>query len=45
MRARAVGEHEPIGDPACFAVLRLSELARERVKVLLSGEGSDELRW
>jgi asparagine synthase (glutamine-hydrolysing) len=34
---------EPIGDPACFAVLRLCELARDQVKVLLSGEGSDEL--
>jgi len=34
---------EPIGDPACFAVLRVCELAREHVKVLLSGEGSDEL--
>jgi asparagine synthase (glutamine-hydrolysing) len=34
---------EPIGDPACFAVLRLCELARGHVKVLLSGEGSDEL--
>jgi len=34
---------EPIGDPACFAVLRICELARQHVKVLLSGEGSDEL--
>lgn len=34
---------EPIGDPACFAVLRLCEMARQHVKVLLSGEGSDEL--
>lgn len=34
---------EPIGDPACFAVLLLCELARNHVKVLLSGEGSDEL--
>ncbi len=34
---------EPVGDPACFAVLRLCEMAREHVKVLLSGEGSDEL--
>jgi asparagine synthase (glutamine-hydrolysing) len=34
---------EPIGDPACFAVLRVCELAREHVKVLLSGEGSDEI--
>jgi len=34
---------EPIGDPACFAVLRVCEFARDHVKVLLSGEGSDEL--
>ena len=34
---------EPIGDPACFALLRLCEFARSHVKVLLSGEGSDEI--
>jgi asparagine synthase (glutamine-hydrolysing) len=34
---------EPIGDPAAFAVLRICELARSHVKVLLSGEGADEL--
>lgn len=34
---------EPIGDPACFAILRLCEYARGHVKVLLSGEGSDEI--
>ena len=34
---------EPVGDPACFAVLKVCELARGHVKVLLSGEGSDEL--
>ena len=34
---------EPVGDPAAFAVLRICELARNHVKVLLSGEGSDEL--
>jgi asparagine synthase (glutamine-hydrolysing) len=34
---------EPISDPACFAVLSICELARSEVKVLLSGEGSDEL--
>ena len=34
---------EPIGDPACFAMLRLCEYARGHVKVLLSGEGSDEI--
>jgi asparagine synthase (glutamine-hydrolysing) len=34
---------EPVGDPAAFAVLRVCQLARGHVKVLLSGEGSDEL--
>jgi asparagine synthase (glutamine-hydrolysing) len=34
---------EPIGDPASFAVLKICELARGHVKVLLSGEGADEL--
>lgn len=34
---------EPIGDPAAFALLRVCELARDHVKVLLSGEGADEL--
>ncbi|MCE9612275.1 MAG: asparagine synthase (glutamine-hydrolyzing) [Chthoniobacter sp.] len=34
---------EPVGDPATFAVLKVCELARQHVKVLLSGEGSDEL--
>jgi asparagine synthase (glutamine-hydrolysing) len=34
---------EPVGDPAAFAVMKVCELARENVKVLLSGEGSDEL--
>ena len=33
----------PISEPADIAVFRLAELARERVKVILSGEGSDEL--
>ena len=33
----------PISEPADIAVFRLAELARQRVKVVLSGEGSDEL--
>ncbi len=33
----------PISEPADVAVFRLASLARENVKVLLSGEGSDEL--
>jgi asparagine synthase (glutamine-hydrolysing) len=34
---------EPVGDPAAFALYRLCETARGKVKVLLSGEGADEL--
>ena len=33
----------PISEPADVAVFRLAKLARQSVKVLLSGEGSDEL--
>ena len=33
----------PLSEPADVAVFRLAELAREQVKVVLSGEGSDEL--
>jgi asparagine synthase (glutamine-hydrolysing) len=33
----------PISEPADVAVFRLAELARRQVKVVLSGEGSDEL--
>jgi asparagine synthase (glutamine-hydrolysing) len=40
-----IAEHldEPVGDPACFAVMEICRFARNHVKVLLSGEGSDEL--
>lgn len=34
---------EPIGDPAAFAVWQVCTFAREHVKVLLSGEGADEI--
>ena len=34
---------EPVGDPAAFAVLKICQYARRHVKVLLSGEGADEL--
>jgi asparagine synthase (glutamine-hydrolysing) len=34
---------EPIGDEAAFAVLKVARLASDHVKVLLSGEGADEL--
>jgi asparagine synthase (glutamine-hydrolysing) len=34
---------EPVGDPAAVAVLKVCEFARSEVKVLLSGEGADEL--
>lgn len=33
----------PLSEPADVAVYRLAQLAREEVKVVLSGEGSDEL--
>lgn len=33
----------PMSEPSDFAVYRLAELARWQVKVVLSGEGSDEL--
>src|SRR6266508_4106141 len=34
---------EPLGDPAVLPTWLLAEAARERVKVILSGEGADEL--
>ncbi len=34
---------EPIGDPAVFAVWQVCKFARQHVKVLLSGEGADEI--
>jgi len=34
---------EPINDPAAFAVHKVCEFARSHVKVLLGGEGADEL--
>ena len=33
----------PVSEPADVAVFRIAQKARERVKVLLSGEGADEL--
>src|SRR5207248_4427479 len=34
---------EPMGDPAILPTFLLAEAAREHVKVVLSGEGADEL--
>jgi len=34
---------EPVGDPAILPTYLLAEAAREHVKVILSGEGADEL--
>ena len=34
---------EPVGDPAILPTFLLAETAREHVKVVLSGEGADEL--
>ncbi|MEJ2721902.1 MAG: asparagine synthase (glutamine-hydrolyzing) [bacterium] len=43
--ARDVVEHmdEPNGDPACLPTFMLARNARKHVKVVLSGEGADEL--
>lgn len=35
--------HEPVGDPAAFAVMAVCKRASEDVTVLLGGEGADEL--
>jgi asparagine synthase (glutamine-hydrolysing) len=41
---RAIWHHdEPLGHPHSVQLLRLSQLARERVTVALTGEGADEL--
>ena len=34
---------DPLADPSCVGIYLLSEEARKHVKVVLSGEGSDEL--
>lgn len=34
---------EPIADPACFPTFLLSEFAKKKVTVVLTGEGGDEL--
>lgn len=34
---------EPLADPTCIPVYLLSKMAREDVKVVLSGEGADEI--
>ena len=36
---------EPLGDPACIPTYLISELLSKHVKVVLSGEGADELFW
>ncbi len=43
--ARTVVEEltEPVGDPACVPLHHVADLARRHVKVVLSGEGADEL--
>ena len=42
---KVVTQHvaEPVGDPAILPTVLLAEAAREHVKVVLSGEGADEL--
>lgn len=36
-------QDEPVADPSALALYLLSQMAREQVKVVLSGEGADEL--
>jgi asparagine synthase (glutamine-hydrolysing) len=36
-------QDEPVADPSAIALYLLSQMAREHVKVVLSGEGADEL--
>ena len=43
VRERAGSMEEPLGDPACLPTLLLSAEARRAVKVVLTGEGADEL--
>ena len=40
---RAVPSDQPLADPSCVALYFVSKLASEHVKVVLSGEGADEL--
>ena len=37
------GADEPLADPACVPTYLLSKMASEKVKLVLSGEGADEL--
>ena len=36
---------EPLGDPACIPTYMISDVLSQHVKVVLSGEGADELFW
>jgi asparagine synthase (glutamine-hydrolysing) len=36
---------QPLGDPACVPTFMISEAISNHVKVVLSGEGADELFW
>ncbi len=36
---------EPLGDPACIPTFMISEAIARHVKVVISGEGADELFW